>query len=441
MKEDKKKIFIRTFGCQMNLRDSEFVMGLLLENGFAQARSMAETNVILFNSCSVRKHAVDRLFSNISDLRGARKKNPNLIIALMGCAAQEYKERILERLPMVDLACGPGNEHELPVLLKEVIRNRCPIIAADKVNDKRPEKIPGYREGAFKAYVSISEGCGNFCSYCIVPYVRGRERSRNTSSIIKEVKDLAGRGFKEITLLGQNVNSYGNDKGGGFIRLLEKLNKIDGIARIRFMTSHPKDASPDLFRAMRDLDKVCEHLHLPFQSGSDRILKLMNRRYKGAAYLKLAEAYRDVVPGGSITTDVIVGFPSETKKDFNDTVRLVKSIGFDSSFIFKYSPRPPARAARLKDSVPGDVKQHRLETLLELQRAISEERNRAMIGAKLEVLGDGRSDRDAALITGRTRTNRIAVFGGGPECVGKLVDITVESATPYALKGRRLRKC
>ncbi|MDD5174739.1 MAG: tRNA (N6-isopentenyl adenosine(37)-C2)-methylthiotransferase MiaB, partial [Candidatus Omnitrophica bacterium] len=352
----KKSVYVKTFGCQMNIRDSEFVLGLMLADGYKQASSMEEADVILFNSCSVRQHAEDRLFSNISDLKKLKKRKPGIVIGLMGCTAQEHKESILRKVPLVDLVCGPGNEADLPRLIKDVVKNRCPIIAADKVNELRPEKFPEYREAGFKAFVSIGEGCNNFCSYCIVPYVRGRERSRDAKDIIKEVKDLAARGFKEITLLGQNVNSY---KGIGFVKLLEKVNAVKDIERIRFMTSHPKDASTELFEAMRDLEKVCEHLHLPLQSGSDRILKLMNRGYDRTRYLKLARAYRKIVIGGSITTDVIVGFPSERESDFKDTVKMMEEIRFESAFMFKYSPRPPAKSARLKDDVPADVKQRR----------------------------------------------------------------------------------
>ncbi|MCX5686459.1 MAG: radical SAM protein, partial [Candidatus Omnitrophica bacterium] len=233
----KKSLYIKTFGCQMNARDSEFAMGLLLENGFKQAGSIEKADVIIFNSCSVRKHAEERLFSNIAELKGLKKKKPGLIIGLMGCTAQAYKEKVLERAPLVDFVCGPGDEYELPRIVENILKEKHPIIATGRVNDKRPELFPEYRAGGFKTYVSIGEGCDNFCSYCIVPYVRGRERSRETKDIIREVRNLAARGFKEITLLGQNVNSYGGNKSRGFIRLLEELNAVEGIERIRFMSS------------------------------------------------------------------------------------------------------------------------------------------------------------------------------------------------------------
>jgi len=427
----------------MNFRDSEFVEGLLLEDGFRKAGSFDKADVILFNSCSVRKHAEDRLFSNIAELAALKKKNPQLVIGLMGCAAQNYSDKILEKSPLVDFVCGPGNETDIPAIIADIMENRCPVIATNKVNDKRPEFFPEYRSSSFKAYVSISEGCGNFCSYCIVPYVRGRERSREAKDVIREVKDLARRGFREITLLGQNVNSYGGykilkkgrSKGQGLIKLLTELNKIKGIERIRFLTSHPKDASPDLFRAMRDLGKVCEHLHLPAQSGSDRILKLMNRGYTSKRYLKLIEEYRKSAPGGSVTTDIIVGFPSETKKDFNDTRRLMEKVRFDGAFIFKYSPRPPARSAGFKDDVPKEIKQERLKTLLDLQCAISLEKNLPMKNKIAQILIDGYNIKESQ-VTGRTRAGKVAVFEGRKDLIGRFVDVRIESVSPHALKGR-----
>ncbi|MFA6142531.1 MAG: tRNA (N6-isopentenyl adenosine(37)-C2)-methylthiotransferase MiaB [Candidatus Omnitrophota bacterium] len=433
----KKKVFLRTFGCQMNARDSEFVMGIMLESGFSQASSIEKADVIIFNSCSVRKHAEDRLFSNITELKDLKKIRPGIVIGLMGCAAQSYKEKALRRAPLVNFVCGPGDEYDLPRIIKDVLENGCSIVATDKVSVKRPEMFPKYREGGFKAYVSIGEGCNNFCSYCIVPYVRGRERSRHSEDITREVKDLASRGFKEITLLGQNVNSYeGKNKDKGFVGLLEKLNAVKGVEWIRFMTSHPKDASINLFKAMRDLEKVCEHLHLPAQSGSTRILKLMNRGYTKGHYLKLVEDYKKILPGGAITTDVIVGFPSETESDFKDTIDLVRRIKFDSAYTFKYSSRPPAKSARLKDDVSDEAKSTRLTALMEIQGRISEERNTALLGKAYEVLVDGRNGKDPSKLTGRTRTNKIVVFAGDEKLIGKIVNVKIESVTPYALKGK-----
>jgi len=367
-----KKVFIKTFGCQMNVRDSEFAMGVLLESGFRKTDSEDKADVIIFNSCSVRKHAEDRLFSNISELKHLKKRKPGLIIGLMGCTAQAYKEKAMGRAPVIDFVCGPGNIHEIPAIIKKVLKSDRAIVATDKVDNLRPELFPSFRTEGTMASVSISEGCNNYCSYCIVPYVRGKERSRSAADIIKEVKDLALRGFKEIMLLGQNVNSYEY----GFVKLLENLNDIKGIEKIRFMTSHPKDASKELFKAMQDLEKIDKRLHLPVQSGSNRILKLMNRGYTKDHYRKLVNIYKKLVPGGEITTDIIVGFPGETKKDFRDTVKLVEDMQFDGAYIFKYSPRPPARSSKLKDDVPPEEKQRRLAVILDMQRKMSHKKRR-----------------------------------------------------------------
>jgi tRNA-2-methylthio-N6-dimethylallyladenosine synthase len=372
----------------MNERDSEFVEGVLLESGFRLAAREEDANIVLFNSCSVRKHAEDRLFSNIAHLKHLKEQKPGLLIGLIGCTAQAYKEKAFKKAPLLDFICGPGNEHELPAIIEEASKKRRHIIATDKVSKMRPELFPEFRRDRPVAYVSISEGCNNYCSYCIVPYVRGRERLRRAEDIVKEVRDLATRGFKEIMLLGQNVNSYGQksevrsqksevrSQKSDFVKLLESLNNISGIERIRFMTSHPKDASGELFKAMRDLDKVAKTLHLPVQSGSDRILKLMNRNYTRQHYLKLVEIYRNYVPKGEITTDIIVGFPSESGKDFEDTVQLMKKVGFNGAYVFKYSPRPPAGSVKLKDDVALDEKQRRLETILNMQREMAKKRRK-----------------------------------------------------------------
>jgi tRNA-2-methylthio-N6-dimethylallyladenosine synthase len=426
----------------MSFRDSEFVAGHLLERGFGLADSADCADIIIFNSCSVRKHAEDRLISNISDLKLLKKARPGLIIGLMGCTSQSYKSEILDRLPILDFSCGPGNESDIPDIINDILKHRGTIVATDKIDKKRPELFPAHREDKYKAYVSIGEGCNNFCSYCIVPYVRGKERSRDVKDIMKEVKGLARRGFKEIMLLGQNVNSYGKvirspgHKVTGFVRLLERLDNINGIERIRFMTSHPKDASPELFKAMRDLKKVCAHLHLPLQSGSDKILKLMNRGYTAKKYLDLVEEYRKYVPHGSITTDIIVGFPSESASDFDKTVRVMRGIGFDGAYMFKYSPRPPAKSSKLKDDVSQDSKEARLDKLIGLQREISLKKNELLTGKTFDVLVDGQKKTDLARFTGRTGTNKVAVFNSSIDMVGRVVSVKVESVTPHALRGR-----
>ena len=439
-KDSPKRVYIRTFGCQMNARDSEFVMGILLEKDYKKANSVEKADIVLFNSCSVRKHAEDRLFSNIAVLKKLKAKKPDLLIGLMGCTAQKYGDKALKKAPLVDFVCGPGNETDMPKILANVIKDRCPVIATDKVDKPRRELFPKYRQSSFKAYVSISEGCSNFCSYCIVPYVRGKERSRDPKDITREVKSLASRGFKEVTLLGQNVNSYRGAahgvQGAEFVKLLEALNKIDGIERIRFMTSHPKDASAELFKAMRDLDKVCEHLHLPVQSGSDRVLKLMNRGYTAGKYLDLAETYKKIIPSGSITTDLVVGFPTETEDDFQKTFELMKEMEFDNAYMYKYSSRPPAKSASLEDDVSEEIKGDRLTKLLNLQCGICLKKNEALVGKSAKVLVDTRAEKNPSFLIGRTRTNKTTNFKADAKYVGKLVNVKIESASPHALKGK-----
>jgi len=355
----------------MNVRDSEIILGMLKKRGYTQVESPDRADVVLFNTCSVRKHAEDRVWSNIGVLREL-KANNKPIIGIVGCMAQNYQDEVFRRFPYIDFVCGPANIYGIPDLVKKAGKEKTQLLAVNRV--KRPLLCDGNsRKNKLKAFVSIMYGCNNFCSYCIVPYVRGRQLSRPLRHIIDEVKDLAGRGCPEITLLGQNVNSYGQDLKGktGFVGLLEKLNRIEGIERIRFMTSHPKDASKKLFCAMRDLSKVCKHLHLPLQSGSDKILSLMNRGYTFRDYSGLIECLRKIIPDCNITSDIIVGFPQESEADFQKTYQAMQKIRFDQAFIFKYSPRPKTKAARLEDDVPLKVKQRRNNALLKLQKITS----------------------------------------------------------------------
>ena len=367
-----KKVFIRTLGCQMNVRDSEIILGMLQRRGYKQAQRPENADVILFNTCSVRRHAEERVWGKVGMLKKIKNQKSKIKIGVIGCMAQYYKEEVFRRLPHIDLVCAPANIYDIPDLIKKAIKEDTQVLAVDRV--KRPLlKDCSFRGDSLKAYVSIMYGCNNFCSYCIVPYVRGRERSRPLSHVYDEVKDLAQRGYKEITLLGQNVNSYGRDLRGGinFVRLLEKLDKISGIERIRFISNHPKDASKALFRAMRDLPSVCKELHLPLQAGSNRILKAMNRKYTLGQYLEKIDYLRTLIPDCRLTTDIIVGFPGEKEDDFQKTYQAMQDIQFNAAFIFKYSPRPKTKAAGLRDDVPLEEKQRRNQLLLRLQRKIS----------------------------------------------------------------------
>jgi len=326
----------------------------------------------------VRKHAEDRAISNMGQLARLKKRRPSLIYGIMGCTAEYQGKDLFEKLPHLDFLCGTANLHHIPDLIYRVMEKKEKEIAVGNLREPIPEINTDYRTKTKDAYISISRGCNNFCSYCIVPYVRGPERSRAPEDIIKEVDDLLRKGYVNITLLGQNVNSYGKDLGKdvSFERLLKALDKLKARKRINFLTSHPKDASIELFEAMKSLKGLSKHLHLPIQSGSDRILKAMNRGYDSKYYLSKARYFRKLVPDGTITTDIIVGFPGETDEDYERTRELLKEVGFDASYIFKYSPRPPALSSRMQDSVPNEVKQKRHKELLEIQRAISKRKKR-----------------------------------------------------------------
>lgn len=433
------KVYLRTFGCQMNSRDSEIIYGMLIEKGYERARSMNEADVILFNTCSVRQHAEDRVYGKVGMLKDIKKDKPGVVLGIVGCMAQSHKEKILEELSHVDFICGPKNIYDIPDLVeKSMILGR-----RSQAVDKEVRPIDGpktsYREETLKAYVSIGEGCNNYCSYCIVPFVRGEEVSRPKDDIVKEIKDLVKRGFKEVTLLGQNVNSYGSDLGEerGFVKLLEELDKT-GIKRLRFMTSHPKDANEDLFRAMGELGSVCEHLHLPLQSGSDRVLDLMNRGYTSSDYLKQVEELRKYVPDSAITTDIIVGFPGEEDEDFRQTVRLMEEIEFDSAFIFKYSPRPPAKSSELEDDVPKKVKEERNQTLLKLQQELSLKKSQQLIETEVEILVDGYDKKGQKRSIGRTRTDKTVILEEGNKDIGQLVKVKIHQVSPHTLFGKAL---
>jgi len=354
----------------MNVRDSEIMRGSLEEAGYLIVGKPEDADIVIFNTCSVREHAEHRA---ISALGAIARKKPRRIFGLTGCVAEHRKESLFKSIKNLDFICGPQRIYEIAGLIERA-RNGEKTVGAfnDGVLHDAPPVWP--RDKASSGFVKISEGCSNFCSYCIVPYVRGRQRNRSGESILDEIKKLADSGHKEVMLLGQNVNSY-----NGFVRLLEDVNKIDGIERIRFMTSHPKDATDDLFKAMRDLDKVCKHLHLPLQSGSNKILKRMDRGYTSEKYLKLTDNYRKIVSSSTLTTDIIVGFPGECEEDFEDTCSMMKNIRFNGAFIFKYSPRPPAKSSEFKDDVTREAKKERNQILLELQKDISHRIKKGLI--------------------------------------------------------------
>ncbi|MFA4991246.1 MAG: tRNA (N6-isopentenyl adenosine(37)-C2)-methylthiotransferase MiaB [Candidatus Omnitrophota bacterium] len=371
-------VYIKTFGCQMNEHDSERVRDLLSGRGYRLADKPEDADVILFNTCSVREHAEDRVYGKVGGFEKLKKTRPDLIIGILGCMAEARKDLIFRKLPHVDFLCGPADLDRVPGIIDKIKNGAGHIMCLGGHESGRLPEFSENRCPGNNVYVKIIEGCNNFCSYCVVPYVRGRERSRPSKEILDEVRRLIEKGAGEITLLGQNVNSYGRGlkEKIDFVGLLKKIDRIASGAKIGFVTSHPKDAGVELFRAMRDLKSISKNLHLPMQSGSDKILKRMNRGYSSEKYKKLVEDFRRMVKEGTITTDIIVGFPGETKKDFEDTLEAIREIEFDAAYIFKYSPRPFAAANKLKDDVPMEEKERRHAVILETQKEISRKKCR-----------------------------------------------------------------
>jgi len=366
-----KKVFLKTFGCQMNEHDSSRLKDLFVERGYDFCERQEDADVVIFNTCSVRKHAEDRVYGAIGEFQKLKAGKPGLIIGIIGCMAEARKDEIFRRLPIVDFLCGPADLDKVPDIIDKIQNGAGHIMYLEGYKSKIIPEFSKNRHAGTGAYVKIMEGCDNFCSYCIVPYVRGRERSRPSKEILEEIELLIKKGARNITLLGQNVNSYGKGlkEKINFGSLLTKIDKL-GRNKISFFTSHPKDASSELFKAMRDLESVVKILHLPIQSGSDNILKRMNRKYTVTKYKKLVSDYRKIVKGGNVSSDIIVGFPGETEKDFNDTFNIVKELRFDAAYIFKYSPRPNTKAAEFKDNVSIEEKERRHGLILGLQRDI-----------------------------------------------------------------------
>ena len=437
--EADKKYMIFTFGCQMNENDSEKLAGMLEAMGYTFAGSPEECDLILYNTCCVRENAELKVYGRLGALKALKKRRPGMIIALCGCMMQQKDvvAHILEKYRHVDLIFGTSNLYMFPELLYKALNAGGTIADTGDGKGYIAEGIPVKRGNGVKAWLTIMYGCNNFCSYCIVPYVRGRERSRRASDILAEAKLLGHQGYKEITLLGQNVNSYGLDieGGGSFADLLRSLEEADGIERIRFMTSHPKDLSGDLILAMRDCKKVCEHLHLPVQAGSNAVLSDMNRRYTREQYFELIDRIRAQIPDIALTTDIIVGYPGETESDFEMTLDLVQRVGFDYVYTFLYSKRTGTPAAKKPDQIPEETKKERFGRLLELQNGIGRKINDRLLGKSVEVLVEGPSKNNIHMLSGRTRTNKIVNFKGSKELTGRLVSVNIESAGTWSLEG------
>ena len=422
--------YIESYGCQMNDHDAEKLSGMLQTCGFSPAPSKEEATLLLFNTCCVREHAEKRVFGNIGALKKRKENEPGLLIGVCGCMMQqrEVAERLFKRFPFVDLVFGTHELHHFPLLLSRTLAGER-VFSVRESDGEIAEGLPVVRGGSFSTFVTIMYGCNNFCSYCIVPYVRGRERSRAPENIVAEVRSLAERGFREITLLGQNVNSYAYaDDGVDFPELLRRVSTVEGIERIRFMTSHPKDLSPRLIEAMATLPKVCNHIHLPVQSGSNRILSEMNRRYTREKYLGLVEDIRAAVEGVELTTDIIVGFPGETEEDFEETLALVRQVGFSAAYTFMYSPRLGTRAAEMENQVPEEVKKDRLLRLNACSAEQLKVGNRKYIGQDGTVLVEGCDRREKApMAYGKLTNFKMVYFPGDAGLIGSMrhVRITV----------------
>lgn len=435
-----KRFYIKTFGCQMNNYDSEILQGLLLRGGFTLAESEESANIVLFNGCSVREHAERRVIGRAGMLRKRQEKDKRLkVIGVIGCMAQAHKEKLFDEMPYLDLICGPQHIYKIPEYLNRILAGEGPVVAIDE--DKRPVDRENHllrdENIKIKAYITIMEGCNNFCSYCVVPYVRGREISRPPEMILKEVDDLVKRGIREITLLGQNVNSYAKDFNNGytFSKLLKEVDAVSDLKRLKFVTSHPKDADERMFEAMFKLPTVCEYLHLPIQSGSDEILKSMNRKYTKDDYLRKIDLARRYMPDGAISTDIIVGYPNESDDDFKETLNVLKQVSYDTAYIFKYSPRPHTAASKMKDDVPQKVKEERNQILLNLQKDIARKNNEKYLNKELGVLVDGLSSKGDKLLIGKTRTSKTVVFEGPQELIGKIVEVKVHGTNASTLLG------
>ena len=430
---------IITYGCQMNEHDSEQMAGMLENMGYQHTEDLAQADIILLNTCIIRENAELKVFGKLGELKKYKRENPDLIIGIGGCMMQQDEpvDEVYKKYQHVDLIFGTHNIHHLPDLIKKIEESRDRVVEVWDEEEGLIPDLPSKRDSEHTAWISIIQGCDNFCSYCIVPYVRGRERSRPMEAVINEAEKLSADGVKEITLLGQNVNSYGKDlgKNSSFPRLLEELNKVEDLKRIRFMTSHPKDFSDELLEKIKTLDKLADHIHLPVQSGSNKVLKEMNRGYTREYYMDRVKKIKREIPNAAISTDFIVGFPGETEEDFEKTMELVEELEFDMAYTFIYSPRTGTPAARRDDQIDDEIKKERLNELMELQNKISYDKNQKLIGSTQEILVTGPSSNDPQVYEGRTSTNKICFIDKREDLVGKLVNVKIDSAKSWTLEG------
>ena len=433
-----KKYYIETYGCQMNVADSELVAGLLEKNGYTKTNLDLEANIIFLNTCAIREHAEDKIHSRLGRLNKLKKNKPETIIGILGCMAQNVKDDILENKPYVDFVLGPDSYKRIPDLLKRQ------LIQEESIVDTRLSKFEVYenlfpsRNNGVNAWVSIMRGCDKFCTFCIVPFTRGRERSRSLQSIIDEVKKAVDMGFIEVTLLGQNVNSY-NHNNVKFPKLIDSVANISGLQRIRFTSPHPQDIDDELLFVMRDNHNICNSVHLPLQAGSNKILKKMNRTYTKEKFMILSDKIRNILSNSSITTDIIAGFPGETEKDFNETLDVMNYVKFDSAFTFKYSSRPGTKASEFDNHIDERIRQLRLAKLVELQKKHTLHRNKLEIGKKVKVLVEKNSKKSKNKLSGRTDNNKWVIFPNNNINIGEIITVKITDARGISLFGEKIK--
>ena len=438
MSEKDKKVYLETYGCQMNLADSEVVLSLLNDEGYTLTDDISTADVILVNTCSVREHAEKRIYGRLGEFKSLKNKKPEIIVGVLGCMAERLREKLTTEKAkgvgqVVDLIIGPDEYRKLPELMMQAWHGDRGI-AVQLSRIETYDDINPLRTNGISAWLSVMRGCDKFCSFCVVPFTRGRERSRPLASIVQEVETLSSRGFKEITLLGQNVNSY-QSKESDFADLLGTVANVDSTIRIRFVTSHPQDMSDKLIKAIAEHKNICKYIHLPFQSGSDRILNLMNRNYDRKHYLNLVHKIKSLIPDVSLTTDIITGFPAETEEDHRQTLEVMKEVQFDGSFMFKYSPRENTPSYKMADDVPDEIKIRRINEIIETQTKISLTKNSSHIGKTLEVLVEGESKKSTSEWQGRTDGNKMVIFPIGKFLVGTYINVNIERANSATLFG------
>ena len=432
-----KTYFILNYGCQMNESDAEHYAGQLEEMGYAKADDFHNADIIVVNTCCVRESAEKRILGKIGELKRVKENHPGQVICVAGCMAQKDGEKLIKKHPQIDLLIGTAHVNSFKEILIDFLADKGGRIYDDMIIADSEFEGNRVRQSGFSAWIPIMYGCNNFCTYCIVPYVRGRERSRSIENIVEEVEQAVANGYKEFTLLGQNVNSYGKDFGekGMFAKLLRRVNDVPGVERIRYMTSHPRDMGEDVIQAVAECEHICENFHVPFQAGSSRILKMMNRGYTREQYLDLVKMIRSYVPDAAVTTDIIVGFPGETEEDFEKTMNLIKEIKFDASFSFVYSKRPGTPAAELPDDTPQSVKLERLQRLQALNTQHAQEISQSMVGSVQRCLVVGEAKKGEGKLSARTDNNRIVTFNGPENLIGQMVNLKINEVYPHTLGG------